>query len=103
MAVDEVFDGADFRVKVTSLRHEIPLEERECFAFFATELAKLRKHVESDKANDLILAHGFFPLVRATHERLLRTAYKKSGKVTQQKMRELVAYLKSTGFTGFEI
>ncbi|KKT09351.1 MAG: hypothetical protein UV89_C0038G0006 [candidate division WWE3 bacterium GW2011_GWB2_43_22] len=67
MAVDDVFDGADFRVKVTSLRHEIPLEERECFAFFATELAKLRKHIESAKANDLILAHGFFPLVRKSN------------------------------------
>ena len=103
MVVDGVCYSSDYKRKVTTLRHEIPLDERKCFAFFAEQLAKLRKHTETAVVNGALGAYGIFPLVKTSHEKLLRAVYNKSGEITQKKMRELVEYVKSTGFTGFDI
>ncbi len=103
MGVDKVFRGSAYKAKVTVLRHEIPLEERECFTFFAIQLAKLSERSEAAGVNNILRTSGIFPLIKTVHEDLLRTAYNKSGEVTQGKMRELVEYLKSNGSTAFDM
>jgi len=90
-----IVDQALYRNTVTRLSREVPLAERECFAFFAVQLAKLHKRCGVERIEEILSSKFdiFQPLVTA-HESLLNMTYSSCGTTTQKNMRVLVEMLR---------